>query len=68
MVTYEFWRHSGTGEVFAVQLLDGVVVGCSGPLHHDDIDPAFLEDLDYAEEGAAAIEATREEYALLEAV
>jgi len=68
MITHEFWRHSGTGQVFAVQLLDGIVVACSGPLHHDDIDLAFLDDLDYAEEGATAIEASREEYVLVEAL
>jgi hypothetical protein len=67
MITYEFWRHSRSGQVFAVQLLDGIVVACSGPLHHDDIDLAFLADLDYSEEGATVIEASRDEYVLVEA-
>lgn len=65
MTSHEFWRDTRTGEVWAVRLLDGVVVGCCGPLHHDDVDPDFLEDLDYAAEGAASIEAQREEFALL---
>ena len=65
MVTYEFWRNRRTGEVLAVKLFDGVVVACCGPLHHDDIDPGFLEDLDYSEADAASVESAREEYALL---
>jgi hypothetical protein len=68
MTTYEFWRHGRTGEVWAVKLVEGVVVGCCGPLHHDDLDRDFLEGLDYAEEPAASIEAAREEWALLELV
>lgn len=65
MTTYEFWRNFETGEVWAVKLLDGIVVACSGPLHHDDIDGDFLESLDYCEEGAASIEAARDEFALV---
>jgi hypothetical protein len=68
MTTHEYWRHAHTGEVWAVRLLDGVVVGCCGPLHHDDLDPDFLPDLDYVEDGAAGIEEAREEFALLELV
>lgn len=65
MISHEFWRHRETGEVWAVKLHDGVVVACSGPLHHDDIDPDFLGGLDYGKEHAAAIEASREAYAPL---
>ncbi len=65
MTTYEFWRHSSTREIWAVKLFDGVVVACSGPLHRDDVDPAFLEGLDYVEEGAGSIEKAREEYSPL---
>lgn len=65
MITYEFWRHGPTGDVRAVKLRDGVVVACTGPLHHDDIEPDFLEGLDYGEEDSAAVEAAREEYAPL---
>jgi hypothetical protein len=62
MISYEFWRHGPTGEVWAVKLKDGIVVACAGPLHYDDIDSDFLDSLDYGEDGAAAIEASREEY------
>jgi len=66
MITYEFWRHPETGEVWAVKLRNGIVVAACGPLHHDEIDHEFLEDLDYSEEGAASIEATRDRYGLVE--
>ena len=62
MTTYEFWRHRTTGEVIAVKLLDGIVVSFCGPLHHDDIDAAYLPSLDYSEDGAGGIEAAREVY------
>ncbi len=65
MTSHEFWRHAETGEIWAVRLRDGVVVACSGPLHGDDIDPDFLDALDYGEKGAATIEASREAYAPL---
>jgi hypothetical protein len=67
MTSYEFWRHHATGEVIAVKLLDGIVVGACGPLHHDDMDAAFLPSLDYSEDGAEAIETAREAYAPLTA-
>lgn len=62
MTTYEFWRHRTSGEVVAVKLLDGVVVAWTGSLHRDDVDASFLPGLDYAEAGAADVEAAREEY------
>ena len=62
MISFEFWRHHETGEILAVKLHDGVVVGHAGPLHRDDIDPSYLEDLDYVAEGADRIEETREQF------
>jgi hypothetical protein len=66
MVSNEYWRHRHTGEILAVKLRQGVVVGCCGPLHHGDIDRDFLDDLDYADDRAAEIESAREEWALVE--
>jgi hypothetical protein len=68
MISYEFWRHEPTGDVRAVKLRDGIVVACTGPLHHDDVNPDFLEALDYVAEGSAEVEAARDEYALLTGV
>jgi hypothetical protein len=65
MITHEFWRHSATGEVWAVRLRDGVVVARAGPLHRDDARPEYLDSLDYTAEGAEAVESAREEYMLL---
>lgn len=46
MKTYEFWRERRTGEVWAIELLEGAVVGCCGPLDHSELDEKFLEAFD----------------------
>ena len=63
MRSYEFWRETETEEVWAVELQDGIVVGCAGPLHWSEINPAFLhEGYDYRTAEATALEARREEF------
>jgi len=64
MKTYEFWRERGTGEVWAVELREGVVVGCCGPLDHSEVDEAFFETFDYSSDRAAWVEAHREAFDL----
>ncbi len=66
--THEFWRERRTGEIWAVELRDGVVVCCCGPLHHKDIDETYLHTLDYTSDGAALIEAGRDGFDLLDPV
>lgn len=63
----EFWRERETGEIWAVELEDGVVSRCRGPLHWSEVNPTFLrEGYDYAEDEAAEIEARREEFEALD--
>jgi hypothetical protein len=64
--TYEFWRERRTGEVWAVELADGIVVACCGPLHHKDVDAAFLHAFDYKPGEAARIEAGRDGFDLID--
>lgn len=64
MKAYEFWRERGTGQVWAVELLEGVVAGACGPLDHSELDEEFLEAFDYATERAAWIEAHRDVFDL----
>jgi hypothetical protein len=59
MKTYEFWRERRTGEVWAIELLEGAVVGCCGPLDYSELDEKFLEAFDYSADRAAWIEAHR---------
>jgi hypothetical protein len=67
MTTHEFWRETDTGEVWAVELEDRVVVRTHGPLHWSEIAPGFLEQgYDYRTEDAAELEARREEFELLD--
>jgi hypothetical protein len=64
MKTYEFWRERATGRLWAVELRDGVVVGCCGPLHRSDVEAQFLPTLDYSPERAGLMEADREAFDL----
>lgn len=64
MKTYEFWRERGTGQVWAIELLEGVVVGACGPLDHSELCEEFLKAFDYAAERSAWIEAHRDAFDL----
>ena len=60
MKSYEFWRERATGSIWAVELLQGRVVGCCGPLARSEIDEQFLPTFDYSPERAASTEADRD--------
>jgi hypothetical protein len=62
MRTHEFWRDGETGEMWAVELGDGIVTGCAGPLHRSEVDPSFLERYTYESRHAASIEAARDRF------
>lgn len=63
MTTHEFWRETASGEVWAVELEDGVVSRCLGPLHWSEIHPTFLrEGYEYSSDEAEAVEARRQEF------
>jgi hypothetical protein len=67
--THEFWREAETGEVWAVELEDGVVSRCCGPLHWSEITVAFLQrGYDYRTEGAPELEARRGDFEPLDEV
>jgi hypothetical protein len=66
MQTHEFWRETATQEVWAVELEDGVVVRCAGPLHWVEITPSFLRSgYDLRAAGAPEIQARREDFVAL---
>jgi hypothetical protein len=62
MISHEFWRETTTGKVWAVELREGVVTGCCGPLTVGELEDEFLAFFDYSSVDAAAVEASREEY------
>jgi hypothetical protein len=62
MVTHEFWRDRDTGAYWAVELTDGDVTACAGPLRIDDMNARFLRELDYTADEAGRIQATRERF------
>lgn len=47
---YEFWRHTTSGEVFAVEIDGEAVVGVCGPLHHAEVHTVDLPDYEYSAE------------------
>ncbi len=64
MKTYEFWREHETGEIWAIELLEGVVVACCGPLDHSETEEQFLATFDYAPDRAAWVEKHRDAFDL----
>jgi len=64
MVTRQFWAHKQTGEVWAVQLRDGVVTGSCGPLHHSE--RSDLDALEYDPEENEWFAEHDDEFALWE--
>jgi len=64
--TYEFWREVRSGDVWAVELVDGIVAGAAGPLHWSEIKLAYLHGYDYSPGEAARIDAVRDDFELLD--
>lgn len=64
MITHEFWRDTTTGHLWAVELQDGVIAGCCGPLDWSEIDDRFLDSFDYTPSLVAWMEASREQFEL----
>jgi hypothetical protein len=53
-----FWQHKTSGDVFAVELNDdGTAWAAVGPLYYDDVNAAYLADLDVSTEEDAAADA-----------
>ena len=66
VMTHELWRERKTGEVWAVRLVDGTVIGCCGPLASHDRDARYLRTLDYLGERAEWVDGHREAFDLAE--
>jgi hypothetical protein len=65
MKTHEFWRETKTGEIWAIELSDGAVSGCCGPLAPDAVATDYLLGYDYTAALAAELDRRREEFELL---
>jgi hypothetical protein len=66
MRTHELWHDRESGEIWAVELLDGVVAGAAGPLRPGSVSPALLKHFGYDRSEAARIESTRSRFDLLD--
>lgn len=42
MIEYQYWAHARSGERYHVRIVDGVVTGATGPLHHSEVTVANL--------------------------
>jgi len=61
-IEHEFWMERSTQAVWAIELHDGVVRACYGPLLPEDVEEDLLETFDYTPGGAAWIEQNRERF------
>lgn len=62
MRQHELWRDRRNGDVWAVELNDGIVTACDGPLHWSDLSLSYLDGYSYRPDGALAIERDREHF------
>lgn len=60
-VVYQYWQHRATGEVWAVKLRDGRVVGAAD-MSPTDVNPELLPYLPYCAAEAATLEGQRREF------
>lgn len=59
---YQYWSHQTSGETWAVQLNDSIVVGACGPLYCED-HPADMRDFEYSPEDGEWVEEHKDEFA-----
>ena len=61
-----YWRHVGTGQIWAVEVEDGRPVTCAGPFEVRDVGRDILEYLDYSPTYVAPLQAEWQWYVPLE--
>lgn len=61
----EFWMEGSSQAVWAVELHDGVVTACWGPLLPEDVEEDLLDAFEYGPGGAAWIERNRERFSAI---
>jgi len=52
-----YWRHTGSGQIWAVEIEDERPVKCAGPLTASDADQMILPYLDYTTTYVAPLQA-----------
>jgi len=62
---YQYWRHVESGEVWAVEIVDGIVTGACGPLYDEDR-PDDMRDFEYDREDGDWIETNQDQFVLEE--
>ena len=63
----QIWAHARSGDTYVVVVDDDdQIVEAAGPLHYSEILPALAGDFTYDPEVAEGIEATRDEYRVLD--
>jgi hypothetical protein len=58
----EYWVHTRSGLVWAVQLVGGEITCAAGPLAPSEADPEILEYLDYSRPDGAWVQQHRHEF------
>lgn len=60
---YQYWRHIESGEVWAVEIVDGTVTGACGPLYYEDR-PDDIRDFEYDREDGDWVETNQDQFVL----
>ena len=63
----EFWHDDVSGDIWAVELEDGGVTACFGPLDRSEVDVDLLDGYPYAPERGGWLERHRERFSPWEA-
>ena len=62
---YQYWAHNKSGDVYAVEIVNGEVTGACGPLAHDDR-PDDMRDFEYSTFDGLWCEVNEDDFRLVE--
>lgn len=63
-IRHEYWTEVDNGAIWAVELRDGALAGCHGPLLPSEVDADLLDLIEDTTVGVAWIEAHRERFSV----
>lgn len=64
-MTYEYWQHQKSGELYAVRLDEHRVNAAYGPIHHTDFTAQNLPHFDWDEEDGLFVTSLAEEFKMV---
>ena len=65
MIEYQYWVHKRSGETYAVEIVNGQVVGACGPLYYEDYQTDMTE-FEYDKEDGEWVQNNKNDFRLEE--